>query len=137
MLPLTSKHAPPTMATTTATKTAPFSAAEWGGLKRLASTVHRWNEDESNGAIQWEGDNEETPRRYYLDDHGTYTKPGPVIVDRESRALESARKIASKHGLSIYHYSDPRGPVLYIYSVHDLKGRNIHECLLSVARPIV
>jgi hypothetical protein len=125
------------MATTTATKTAPFSAAEWARLKRLASIIHQWNEDECSGAIQWEGDNEEIPRRYYLDDCGTYTRPGPTIVDKEKQSLESARKIASKRGLSIYHYSDPRGPVLYIYSVHDLKGRNIHECLLSVARPIV
>jgi hypothetical protein len=125
------------MATTAATKTAPFSAAEWASLKRLAKIIHKWNEDECNGAIQWEGINEEIPRRYYLDNYGTYTRPGPIIVDRENRALESARKIAARHGLSVHHYSDPRGPVLYIYSVHDLKGRNIRECLLSVARPIV
>ena len=125
------------MATATAAKTAPFSAAEWASLKRLAKIIHKWNEDECNGAIQWEGINEEIPRRYYLDNYGTYTRPGPIIVDRENRALESARKIAARHGLSVHHYSDPRGPVLYIYSVHDLKGRNIRECLLSVARPIV
>ena len=125
------------MATTTATKTAPFSAAEWGRLKRLAKIVHKWNEDECNGAIQWHGDNEETPKRYFQDRYGCFTIPGPTIQNKERQSIESARKIASKHGLSIYHYSDPRGPVLYIYSVHDLKGRNIHECLLSVARPIV
>jgi hypothetical protein len=123
------------MATTTATKTAPFSAAEWGSLKRLASTVHRWNEDESNGAIQWEGDNEETPRRYYLDDYGTYTKPGPVIVDKESKALESARKIASKHGLSIYHQTDPRGIALYVYNAAEAKGR-IDELYSSIGKPV-
>jgi hypothetical protein len=137
MLPLTSKHAQPTMATTTATKTAPFTTAEWASLLRLAKTIHTWNVNECNGAIQWEGDNEEIPRRYYLDSCGTYTIPGPIIVDRENRALESARKIAARHGLSIYHYSDPRGPVLYVYSAGDLNGRDIHQCLTSVARPIV
>ena len=123
------------MATTAATKTAPFSAAEWASLKRLAGTIHQWNEDECNGAIQWEGDNEETPRRYYLDDHGTYTRPGPVIVDKESRALESARKIASKHGLSIYHQTDPRGIALYVYNAADSKGR-IDELYSSIGKPV-
>ena len=137
MLLLTSQHSQPAMATKTATKTAPFTTAEWASLKRLASTIRQWNEDECNGTIQWEGDNEEIPRRYYLDNYGTYTIPGPIIVDRENRALESARKIAARHGLSIYHYSDPRGPVLYVYSAGDLNGRDIHQYLTSVARPIV
>ena len=123
------------MATARKTVSHPFNATEWETLKRLAKAIHQWNEDESNGAIQWEGENEETPRRYYLDDYGTYTKPGPVIVDKESRALESACEIASKHGLSIYHQTDPRGIALYVYNAADSKGR-IDELYSSIGKPV-
>lgn len=123
------------MATATATKTAPFTAAEWASLLRLAKTIHKWNEDECNGAIQWEGDNEEIPRRYYLDNYGTYTRPGPIIVDKEKPSLESARKIASKHGLSIYHQTDPRGVALYVYNAADSEGR-IDELYSSIGKPV-
>ncbi len=123
------------MATATAAKTAPFSAAEWARLKRLASIIHQWNEGECSGAIQWEGDNEEIPRRYYLDDCGTYTRPGPIIVDKEKPSLESARKIASKHGLSIYHQTDPRGIALYVYNAAEAKGR-IDELYSSIGKPV-
>jgi hypothetical protein len=123
------------MATATATKAAPFSAAEWASLKRLAKIIHKWNEDECNGAIQWEGDNEEIPRRYYLDRYGTYTIPGPIIVDKEKPSLESARKIASKHGLSIYHQTDPRGAALYVYNAADSRGR-IDELYSSIGKPV-
>ena len=124
------------MATATATKTAPFSTAEWASLKKLAKTIHKWNVDECNGAIQWEGDNEEIPRRYYLDNYGTYTKAGPIIVDKENQALESARKIAGRHGLSIYHNTDPRGCSLHIYNAADSKGR-IDELYSSIGRPVI
>ena len=125
------------MATTTATKTAPFSAAEWASLKRLAKIIHKWNEDECNGAIQWHGDNEETPKRYFQDRCGCFTVVGPTIQDKEKQSLESARKIAAKHGLSIYHQADPRGCSLYVYSVHDLKGRKIDECYSVMARAVI
>jgi len=123
------------MATATATKTAPFTAAEWASLLRLAKTIHKWNEDESNGAIRWEGDNEETPKRYFQDRYGCFTIPGPTIQDKERQSLESARKIASKHGLSIYHQSDPRGIALYVYNAADSKGR-IDELYSSIGKPV-
>jgi hypothetical protein len=125
------------MATATATRIHPFSAAEWASLKRLAKIIHKWNEDECNGAIQWHGDNEETPKRHFQDRQGCFTIPGPTIQDKEKQSLESARKIAAKHGLSIYHQSDPRGCALYVYNVHDLKGRKIDECYSVLARPVI
>jgi hypothetical protein len=127
---------PPTMPTATAARH-PFSAAEWASLKRLAKIIHKWNEDECNGAIQWHGDNGETPKRYFQDRYGCYTIPGPTIQDKEKQSLESARKIAAKHGLSVYHQPDPRGCSLYVYNVHDLKGREIDECYSVLARPVI
>jgi hypothetical protein len=123
------------MATTTATKTAPFTTAEWASLKRLAKTIHTWNVDECNGAIQWEGDNEEMPRRYSADRWGAYTIPGRLCKNLEEQALESARKIAAKHGLSIYHQTDPRGIALYVYNAADSKGR-IGELYSSIGKPV-
>jgi hypothetical protein len=123
------------MATATAAKTAPFSAAEWARLKRLEKIIHKWNEDECNGAIQWHGDNEETPKRYFQDRHGCFTIPGPTIQNKERQSIESARKIASKHGLSIYHQTDPRGIALYVYNAADSKGR-IDELYSSIGKPV-
>jgi len=123
------------MATTTATKTAPFSAAEWASLKRLAKIIHKWNEDECNGAIQWHGDNEETPKRYFQDRCGCFTIPGPTIQNKERQSIESAREIASKHGLSIYHQTDPRGIALYVYNAAEAKGR-IDELYSSIGKPV-
>jgi len=123
------------MATTTATKTAPFTAAEWASLKRLAKIIHKWNEDECNGAIKWHGDNEETPKRYFQDRYGCFTIPGPTIQDKEKQSVESARKIAARHGLSIYHQTDPRGVALYVYNAADSKGR-IDELYSSIGKPV-
>jgi len=135
MLLLTGNHAPPTMATTTATKTAPFTAAEWASLKRLAKIIHKWNVDECNGAIQWHGDSKETPKRYFQDRYGYFTIPGPTIQDKERQSIESARKIAARHGLSIYHQTDPRGIALYVYNAADSKGR-IDELYSSIGKPV-
>lgn len=126
------------MATTTATKTAPFTTAEWASLKRLAKVIHKWNEDECNGAIRWEGDNEEIPRRYYLDNYGTYTKAGPIMRNKEQQSLESAWKIAESHGYSVYHQTDPRGCSLYLYHACDIpKGGKIDELYSSIGRPVI
>lgn len=129
-------HAPPTMPTAAATRH-PFTAAEWIQLRQYARIIHQWNEDECNGTIQWHGDNEETPKRHFQDRYGCFTIVGPTIQDKEKQSLESARKIAAKHGLSIYHQSDPRGCSLYVYNVHDLKGRKIDECYSVMARPVI
>jgi hypothetical protein len=123
------------MATATATKTAPFSAAEWASLKRLAKIIHKWNEDECNGAIQWHGDNKETPKRYFQDRYGCFTIPGPTIQDKEKQSVESARRIAARHGLSIHHQTDPRGIALYVYNAADSKGR-IDELYSSIGKPV-
>jgi hypothetical protein len=123
------------MATATATRY-PFSAADWATLKQCQRTLHKWAEDECNGDIQYDSDGV-TPRRYYNDRYGSPTLAGRVIPDRSESAMENARKIAAKHGLSVYNQTDPRGCALYVYSVHDLKGRKIDECYSMMARPVI
>lgn len=119
------------------TKTAPFTTAEWIHLKQCARILHKWYEDECNGAIQWEGENEDIPRRYFLDRYGSYTVPGSIIRNAAKSYQESARAIAGRHGLSVYNQTDPRGCALYVYSAADLRGRDINECYSMLAQPVI
>lgn len=123
------------MPATTATRY-PFTAAEWSALKRCERILHRWAEHECNGVIQYD-DNGNNPRRYYNDRYGSPTVPGPIVPDKSETAMENARKIAAKHGLSVYNQTDPRGCALHVYSVHDLNGRKIDECYSVMARAVV
>lgn len=124
------------MATATATRIYPFTTAEWTALKRCERTLHRWSEDECNGIIQYDNDGT-TARRYYNDQYGSPTVPGPIVPDKSEMAMEQARKIAAKHGLSVYNQTDPRGCALHVYSAADLKLRKIHECYSVMARPVI
>jgi len=123
------------MPTATATRH-PFASAEWSALKACERILHKWAEDEWNGAIQYDSD-DVTPRRYGKDRYGSYTVPGPIVQDKSETAMERARKIAAKHGLSVYNQTDPRGCALYVYSAADLRGRKINECYSTMARAVV
>lgn len=114
----------------------PFTASEWSALKRCERTLHRWAEDECNGAIQYDDDGN-NPRRYGQDRYGSFTIAGPVIPDKSEAAIEQARRIAAKYGLSVYNQTDPRGCALYVFSAADLNGRRIDECYSSLARAVV
>lgn len=114
----------------------PFSAADWAILKQCQRTLHKWAEDECNGIIQYDNDGT-TPRRYYNDRYDSPTVAGPIVPDKSETAMEKARKIAAKHGLSVYNQTDPRGCALYVYSAADLNGRKIDECYSVLARPVI
>jgi hypothetical protein len=114
----------------------PFTTAEWSALKRCERILHRWAENECNGAIQYDDDGN-NPRRYGQDRYGSFTIAGPVIPDKSETAMEQARRIAAKHGLSVYNQTDPRGCALYVFSAADLNGRRIDECYSSLARAVV
>lgn len=118
------------------TKTAPFTAAEWAALKQCQRTLHLWAEKECNGIIQYD-DNGNNPRRYWNDRYGSPTIAGRVVFDKSEAAMEKARTIAGRHGLSVYNQTDPRGCALYVYSAADLRGRDIHECYSILARPVI
>lgn len=125
----------PTMATATATRH-PFTTAEWSALKYCERRLRKWAEDECNGIIQYDN-NGSNPRRYYSNHYGSPTVPGPIVPDKSETAMENARDLAAKHGLSVYYQTDPRDCALYVYSVHDLKKRKINECYSVIARPVV
>jgi hypothetical protein len=107
-------------------------------FKRLCAIqrkLHKWAEDECNGAIQWEDDACTIPRRYYPDRWGSPTLSGPVIPNQEAKLLKEAAALAAQCGGLIYHQSDPRGCALYFYRESDLAGRRfpIDQCYSSVA----
>lgn len=113
----------------------PFTAAEWSALKRCERILHRWAEDECNGVIQYDDDG--SARRYWPDRYGSPTVPGQVVPDKSETAMENARKIAAKHGMSVYNQTDPRGCALHVYHDADLDGRKIEECYSVMARAVV
>ena len=86
----------------------------------LERKLHKWAEDECNGAIQWIDD--QTPRRYRKDPWGDHTIPGQIIPNRELVWLTQAQTLATQCGGAIYHQTDPRGCTLYFYRESDLDG---------------
>lgn len=113
----------------------PFTAAEWATLKRCERTLHKWAEHLCNGVIQYD-DNGNNPRLYHNDRYGSPTLAGRFIPDKSETAMETARKVAARHGLSVYHQSDPRGCALYAYNPADLKGRDIRSYYSSIGKPV-
>ena len=113
------------MATATQTR---IPAAIFDRLCAIQRRLHRWAEDECNGAIQWEEDPEnpeqERPRRYYPDRWGSCTVKGGIIPNQEARLLKEASKLAAQCGGLVYHQCDPRGCALYFYRPEDLQGQD-------------
>ncbi len=90
-------------------------------LKRLVAIerhLHKWAEDECNGVIQW-SENGEIPYGYKQDAYGIYSVTSK-LVDRKSKWLAEADKLAAECGGKIYHQGDPRGCALYFYRESDL-----------------
>lgn len=110
---------------------APFTRSQWTELRILERAMRTWAERECNGYIQEDGDG--IPRRYYQDTYGCPTIPGPKIRNRYASALSRAKEIAAVHGFKVYDYSDPRGPVLHLYTEEMLDGLDIESALSSHA----
>jgi hypothetical protein len=92
-------------------------------LCALERKLHKWAEEECEGAIQWEDPECTIPRRYYRDKWGDCTRKGERIVNREALWLKEAETLAAECGGRIYHQGDPRGCALYFYRDSDLEGR--------------
>ena len=122
-------------ATLTRAKIAPFTREEWAALKRCERNIHSWSEELCNGTIQ-ETENG-IYHRFHNDRYGSPTIQGDRIADRSEKAIERARAIAGKHGLSVYEQTDSRGCGLYVYSAADLRGRDIDSYYSMIGRPVV
>ena len=121
--------------TITRAKIAPFNREEWAALKRCERNIHSWSEELCNGTIQEVEDG--IYHRFHNDRYGTPTIQGDRIANKSEKAIERARTIAGRHGLSVYKQSDPRGCALYIYNAADLKGRSIDSYYSMIGRAVV
>jgi hypothetical protein len=110
-------------------------AAVFNRLCAIQRRLHKWAEDECNGAIQWDDEECTIPRRYYPNCYGSFTSKGGIIPNQEAKLLKEATELAAKCGGLIYHQADPRGCALYFYRESDLAGRKfpIDQCYSSVA----
>lgn len=119
----------------TATAQDRIPAAAFNRLCAIQKRLHKWAEDECNGAIQWDDAECTIPRRYYPDRYGSFTSKGGIIPNQEAKLLKEATELAAKCGGLIYHQADPRGCALYFYRESDLAGRKfpIDQCYSSVA----
>ena len=106
--------------TMTEKKIPPFIHMQLCAIERR---LHKWAEDECNGAIQWDDDDCTIPRRYHLDRYGSFTVKGAIISNQEAKLLAKAEELAAQCGGKVYHQTDPRGCALYFYRDSDLDGR--------------
>jgi len=96
-----------------------LSSYAWSELKKIATSLHKIDEDCCNGYIQYDGLTKKW-HRYREDRYGT-----PTIVSSELRytpdiLLARAQEVLSRYGLKAFHQSDPRGCSLYVYRQEDL-----------------
>jgi hypothetical protein len=102
-------------------------------MRRIAMTLHRWNEMEcgdGNDFASWaiERGDDGKPRMCTYPHEGR--KTSRIIPDREAGALKRLAKIMSHYpGWSAYHQTDCRGASLYVLRPGDMrKGDNVESC---------
>ena len=98
-------------------------------LRRIAMTLHRWNELEcgvDNGCIERD---EESGKAYWLNSHTMKRYP---IADREKGAVKRLNKILAKYpGKTAYLQGDPRGASLFILQPGDIPEGCEADCYYS------
>lgn len=93
-----------------------ITPAEVDALLRCERALSLFGERECNGEIERD---EETGRVYHISRYN-YKRCGRAR-DTETAALQRATAIASTHGLTVYHQTDPRGCALYILRPGDVR----------------
>jgi len=96
------------------------SRTTWYELRRICRRLHKLDEMACNGEIQDPNDTD-TWYRYQPDEYGTPTIKGNVLRTQPIDLVRLAADLVKRHGLSVYHQSDPRGCSLYVYKQEDLE----------------
>ena len=96
-----------------------LSSYAWSELKKIATRLHKIDEDCCNGYVQHD---EVTNRwhRYREDRYGSPTIIGSELRYTPDTLLARAQEVVSRYNLKAYHQSDPRGCSLYLYKPEDL-----------------
>lgn len=106
-----------------------LSTNELDTLLRCEKTLARWAERECGDGSNWAIERDDATNKPYNVYHGPGTSTRYVIADRETGAIKRAQKIATAHGLTIYHQGDPRGCCLYLIRPGDVRpGECVTRC---------
>jgi hypothetical protein len=93
-------------------------------LRRIAMTLHRWNEAECNGDVERDESTGKTYAVYGMNGPGKITRYR--TPDKESGALTRLQKIMLRYPLLVpYVQGDPRGASLYILKREDVGNNDI------------
>jgi hypothetical protein len=113
-----------------------ISTRDYSLLCMAEATLHRWHEAECNGFIQRD-DVGDLPWGYIADQYDCpIIRSNEPLPDDESKAIATARSIATEYGLNVYIQTDPRGCALHLYRLEDLDGRPIDECYSARATAV-
>ena len=96
------------------------SRTTWYELRRICRRLHKLDEMACNGEIQCD-DFTEQWYNYRPDEYGTPTIKASVLRTQPIDLVRLAADLVKRHGLSVYHQSDPRGCSLYVYKHEDLE----------------
>lgn len=95
-----------------------MSFSDATAIRRIAMTLHRWNElscGDDNGGVERD---ETTGKTYWLNSYSGRRYP---VADREGGAQKRLAKIMERYPeLSAYEQGDPRGAALYILRPGDV-----------------
>jgi len=104
-----------------------FSCTDANKLRRIALTLHRWNELECGDGRGHIERNEETGVPFYYNDNARYIEANDprrahVIPDREKGAQKRLAALLKAYpGWIAYEQSDPRGASLYLLPPNSIK----------------
>jgi hypothetical protein len=93
-----------------------------GIIRRAGITVHNWNVDECNGKIQFH----ESDGKYHWWAGRDNRHDWGAIKDKETMAINRAKKVTEKYGLTLFHQGDPRGVSLYV-GTSEMNERNYYS----------
>lgn len=100
----------------------------WQELRRLERGLHRWDEMQCNGEIQYD-DTDGKAYRYTRSRYGDFTENPQLVRDEAAALLSRAQHQAERFGLKVYHQEDPTGCSLYVYTQQALDER-LERCEL-------
>lgn len=89
-------------------------------LLRCERTLSAWATRECGDGSDWGIERDEATGKPFNVYHGRGESRRYPIADREAGALRRAAKIATAHGLTVYHQGDCRGCMLYVVRPGDV-----------------
>ena len=94
-----------------------------GIIRRAAIAVTDWDTDICNGVVQF---NEDDNKYHYWAGGSGRRYDWGAIKDKGLLAINRAKKVTEKYGLTLFHQGDPRGVSLYV-GTSEMNERNYYS----------